>query len=177
MGCDIHAVIEKYATHSMVYEDRPDAYRYWHNAGDPRLGRDYELFAVLAGVRNDRGIIPIAEPRGLPDDTDSMFAAYAEAYDVDGHSHSWLTLDEIRAFSPDQEIDDNHLVSKRDKDGTIIETVGWTNRSGLEPVGRRRVFGLWGTDHWDALRRQMERIANEFDGDGSRVRLVFFFDN
>ena len=39
MGCDIHAVIEKYTTHSLFSEERPDAYSYWHNAGDPRLGQ------------------------------------------------------------------------------------------------------------------------------------------
>lgn len=34
----------------------------------PYTGRNYRLFAVLAGVRNDYGIEPIAEPRGVPDD-------------------------------------------------------------------------------------------------------------
>lgn len=36
----------------------------------PFRERNYALFAVLAGVRNDFGITPIAQPRGLPPDCD-----------------------------------------------------------------------------------------------------------
>ena len=51
MGCDIHALVERRQTHG---SHMPDDLRYeWLNAGDPDLGRDYEMFAALAdGVIN-----------------------------------------------------------------------------------------------------------------------------
>ncbi|QXM18542.1 hypothetical protein Phab24_id096 [Acinetobacter phage Phab24] len=67
-----------------------------------RIGRHYQLFAVLADVRNGYGfagcitgipVVPISKPRGLPDDIE------AERYDEDddywyndygNHSYSWL---------------------------------------------------------------------------------------
>ena len=174
MGCDIHAMIEIRCPHDSFPES---TYEYWHNAGDPMIGRDYELFAVLAGVRNDYGITPISEPRGMPEDSCSEIDAYSEKFGIDGHSHSWLTLEELRSFNPKQTIFDNNLVIARNNAGRVTETAGWTNREHFGPVGSRQVFDLWGSQHWERVMRQLERVADRFDGDGSRVRLVFFFDN
>ena len=67
MGTDIHGVFQRY-TNEQGWEDVPSEYG---------QGRHYQLFAVLAGVRNGRGfagartgeaVKPIVEPRGLPDD-------------------------------------------------------------------------------------------------------------
>ena len=89
--------------------------------------RNYDAFAILAGVRNGRGFAgivtgesfqPIAEPRGLPKDLSSRLSAvfrdgdgndsdwenkYEENKEQLGcgwggdHSHSWLTLRELIA--------------------------------------------------------------------------------
>lgn len=173
MGCDIHAMIEKKSPHGAYPES---TYHYWHNAGDPMIGRDYELFAVFAGVRNDHyGITPISGPRGVSDDACYEFQAWSEYFGVDGHSHSWLTLTELRSFDTDQEIEDTYQVLARNDTGGITMTGFGYGAQGV--VGHRKVFSLWGTNHWNRLLRQMERVADEFDGDGDRVRLCFFFDN
>lgn len=57
MGCDIHGVFQKLDGDKWV--DVPTTYEF---------DRHYQLFAVLADVRNDNGVEPIAEPRGLPED-------------------------------------------------------------------------------------------------------------
>lgn len=66
MGTDIHGVFQRHDGAKWV--DVPSAYE---------EGRHYQLFAVLAGVRNGHGfagvptgdeITPISNPRGLPDD-------------------------------------------------------------------------------------------------------------
>jgi hypothetical protein len=60
--------------------------------------RNYELFALLAGVRrltND-GFRSIAAPRGLPEDLSSTLREVAEgAEGLCCHNHSWLTLREL----------------------------------------------------------------------------------
>lgn len=66
MGTDIHLFVETRV--NGVWELRSDAPRF--------SGRNYNEFAILAGVRNGTGFAgcdtdgfaPIAEPRGLPDD-------------------------------------------------------------------------------------------------------------
>jgi hypothetical protein len=60
--------------------------------------RNYELFAILAGVRrltND-GFQPIALCKGLPDDLSPAVREAAESPDgLWGHNHTWLTLQEL----------------------------------------------------------------------------------
>lgn len=74
-------------------------------------GRNYDLFAMLADVRNGRGFAgiktgegfnPIAEPKGLPDDASKQMKKAAEDYGEDGHSHSYLTLAELEKYDWDQ---------------------------------------------------------------------------
>ncbi len=90
---------------SAVWED----YEHW-------IGQNYDLFALLAGVRNFYDIKPIAEPRGLPEDVSatvsgeywqvvpdtSLGAAMAgvDRYDkyANGYSSSWYTLQELLSF-------------------------------------------------------------------------------
>lgn len=111
MGCDIHFFVEvkkdgKWgsADHWEVDTDYdPPAFKvpYVKRFYD---GRNYNLFSILADVRNGRGFagvktgdgfVPIAAPKGIPEDVSERVAAEAEAWDGDGHSHSWLTLREI----------------------------------------------------------------------------------
>lgn len=117
MGTDIHGVFQKRAGAEWI--DIPTEYDF---------GRHYQLFAVLADVRNGFGfagihtgkpIEPIAEPRGLPDDfhvddhdehplasVDMMApwrrAAYARGEPISvwmgDHSFSWLSADEMLAW-------------------------------------------------------------------------------
>lgn len=74
-------------------------------------GRNYVLFSILAGVRDAWDIVPIAEPKDLPDD----FHFEGQAFEVVGdHSYSWLTLQEIMDYNWDQILDaDNELLSYR----------------------------------------------------------------
>lgn len=65
-------------------------------------GRNYNLFSMLAGVRNgyvSNGntyeITPIDYARGVPSDASDAYKHYADEWGVDGHSHSYLTLTEL----------------------------------------------------------------------------------
>ena len=112
MGCDIHCYAEKRG------EDGK-----WHFIGDTQRdepededdtghisgglfysGRNYHLFSILADVRNGRGFagvktgegyVPIAEPRGIPEDASETYREIVEQWDCDGHSHSHHTLRQL----------------------------------------------------------------------------------
>lgn len=188
MGCDIHAVIERKAHYG------------WLNSGDPDIGRNYEMFAALADVRNRDGIKPAAEPRGFPafvgwsqysdgerwmqfSDWDarpcSEIVSEAERYGLDGHSHSWLTLAEIKAYDTEQVIHDTRLVLARDEAGVVTQLCGWTSGEHLGQVGQTKILRWPGEDEpkcWLRLIRYME--AAKWDGQSDdEIRLVFFFDN
>lgn len=66
--------------------------------GDVYDGRDYRLFAILAGVRNYGGEEPLFEPRGIPGDASPEFRRLCEQWDGDAHSTGWLDLEDITAL-------------------------------------------------------------------------------
>lgn len=61
-------------------------------------GRNYALFTMLAGVRASDDFPVISEPKGMPQDASPAAVEYADQYGCDGHSHSYLTLKELRDF-------------------------------------------------------------------------------
>jgi hypothetical protein len=88
MGCDIHYHVEV-PNEQGVWEPYEEA--------QPFDGRSYALFGWLAGVRNYSAIVPLSEPRGLPED--STFALSME--DSEYHSLSWLSVSEIQSHLDD----------------------------------------------------------------------------
>lgn len=86
MGCDIHMFIEVNKRGKWVMSGERSS-----------ISRDYRLFSLLANVRNynDR-MKPLSEPRGVPDDASAGYKKEVKRYGVDGHSHSYFTVEEIR---------------------------------------------------------------------------------
>jgi hypothetical protein len=133
MGCDIHAYLEirrfrhddkerlngvwinadKWSRNefSALYPEEKE--RQWEIGYDDRIwtSRWYYLFAILAGVRNQWGIKPIADKKGFPLDASDEVREEYEYWDFSGHSHSWLTLKEIEEWdgwdSATQDVRDN----------------------------------------------------------------------
>lgn len=73
-------------------------------------GRNYNLFAILANLRNGRGFagvltgeptVPIDAPRGVPDDASLAYRNEVDNWGTDGHSHSWFSLHELLAYDWD----------------------------------------------------------------------------
>ena len=61
--------------------------------------RNYHLFSILAGVRDySENCNKISEPKGLPEDISKITKKEADRWKGDGHSHSYLTLKEIKDF-------------------------------------------------------------------------------
>jgi len=147
MGCDIHPYYEvlsrknglwqfhdwekKHETGKITIYDEgtPCEYKevqhdYSKLLDDPlHIGRNYNLFAILANVRNGRGFAgchtsagfnAIDEPRGLPYDVTPQVAKISQDYGVDGHSHSWLLLEEMLEYDWDQTTSIYGVVSLRE---------------------------------------------------------------
>lgn len=147
MGCDIHAMIERRAFWVSGPDKTPEFKPWWINCGDPDLDRDYQLFGVLAGVR-DRDVPMISSPRGMPEDACSAMRAWNEGFG--GHSASYVTLAELdtadlRGVDPFTKKTIRRLVREMRKHMKGMPTI--------EGIGNRQV------------------------ADETMVRLVFFFDS
>lgn len=87
MGCDIHFHTE------VKINNR------WEHYGHPYVSRNYQLFALLADVRNSAGAIqPISKPKGLPKNVSLVTGLSRKYWGADGHSDSWLSATEIVKF-------------------------------------------------------------------------------
>lgn len=109
MGCDIHIALERLIDNGTSWEAQcqwDEGDDYLRQADSPlRIDRSYDLFAVLANVRNYCLAEPISQPRGLPDDVSTMVRRWSEYDDDELHSHSWLSLAELRAYDWSQRPD------------------------------------------------------------------------
>ncbi|MEZ5907892.1 MAG: hypothetical protein R3D31_03745 [Hyphomicrobiaceae bacterium] len=102
MGCDVHFYVER------LMDGRWETADTWvpRRSGGLEVetsrqfysARDYDLFAILADVRNRHDFTPIAAPRGVPDDCCEEYRREVALWENSGHSHSWLTLDEMLRF-------------------------------------------------------------------------------
>ncbi len=122
MGCDIHMraevltetgwkMVSDTFTNDYYDSKRPiDTYNK-PKTYEPYGGRNYDLFAMLADVRNGRGFAgvktsegfnPISDPKGVPLDASAEVLDFMDSYGCDGHSHSYLTLSELLAYDFDQ---------------------------------------------------------------------------
>ena len=106
MGTDIHMGCEVRNKKTGKWETmKRNVFKGWNDemTSVPYDNRNYNLFAILADVRNGYGFAgcitgdkfePIAYPKGLPDDMDPDTAGYLS----DEHTPSWLTLQELLEY-------------------------------------------------------------------------------
>ena len=174
MGCDIHSFVE-----------RRDVYRYdgeeteygWKNAGEAPICRNYNIFAVLANVRNDDNMPFISEPKGFPEDACSEAEQYYKYWGADAHSASRLTLKEIKTYDYNQKFYSAELILAKDNNGKVIETCRATTGEHMGELGEVKIFDPWGNDAWFKLILYMNTIKKFYKLNDKQVRLVFWFDN
>ncbi len=110
MGCDIHIYFECNrsirGSNKWVSGDYFKSNPYYNGEDENEYeivpicsGRNYELFSVLADVRNYNGIEPICQPKGLPDDCCELIKKASKDWGSDGHSHSYFTLRELQDYA------------------------------------------------------------------------------
>jgi len=201
MGCDIHICTEI----KKVVEGTEE----WFNADNWKFNpyfkedeeegeleyeiksiynnRGYNLFALLAGVRNYSEVVPIDEPRGIPKDVHSVTKREYESWGLDGHTPSWFTLEELKQAK---------------KDNPTTQYSGMVSPEGMAAIENGDMPDMWCQDtnipdykyvEWahehtlfDQLIEQLELIKRDgflLFGDEEhpeldcKVRMVFWFDN
>lgn len=117
MGCDIHFYVEKKIDGKWVSQDiwskedplenEETSFLYVDHAHSYYKGRNYNLFSILADVRNGFGFAgvktgekfsPIAPPRGVPEDSCIEIKKVVDQWEGDGHSHSYFNLKELLEY-------------------------------------------------------------------------------
>lgn len=195
MGCDIHMYCEtkgkngKWKPTGAIFDNEyydPKSPTticdgYTINAKQtehPYSDRAYNLFALLAGVRNGtwgEPLTPISEPRGLPEDASEYIKKEADCSDY--HSHSWLTIKELLSAKWRRIIKLNAHVSK--------EAANAYRKNGTKP----QIYSAWSSHgvnlEWEDeyypayfVEKVIPQIAALRDKPGvTDVRIVFWFDN
>lgn len=190
MGCDIHLYKEKRVNGQWVTcEKWIDKYNEGYldvNWEERYTDRNYNLFGLLAeGVRTDH---ELAFPcRGVPHNACPEYQALVKRWGVDGHSHSYLYLDELKELLERlkssktcikgmmdagqwKELQEEAKKENPDWD-KLFPYCKWTNRNDYVnfqvDVPSSYMVG-----------QAVEKIIKSFDGiDGDNHRIVFFFDN
>lgn len=144
MGCDIHA-------HTEVKINGQ-----WHHYAALYIDRNYDLFGRMADVRTREDIKPISKPRGVPDDISFLTRFDMERWGRDGHSHSWLSGEEIESLTEWHKNLPYRDTSTREDD------YFWVNRH----------FGFLFGNGWDVKKYPGSQPIGVEDS-----RVVFWFDN
>ncbi|KAH0792421.1 hypothetical protein GPJ56_003598 [Histomonas meleagridis] len=157
------------------------------------VGRSYEMFAVLADVRNDFENAVMCPPRGLPDDVTKEVQLECERWGNSCHSHSYFTLKELidyQKIAPPTKVagmlSPKDLVAFDEKGIIPNSWCMWTNIPGHE-------LREWETEcPLGYLIQQLKKKADalgvipiwqwEEDPEGAyrnteNIRIVFWFDN
>ena len=149
--------------------------------------RNYNLFAVLADVRNQSTNKFIDTPRGLPTNVSPQVMAESDSWDGDGHSHSHFTLDELKKFRQKNNIQKYsglmtpENAKKVDSGAMPSEWCQGTNQEHYE----YREWEQEGSPLDDLIERLDKRMRDDFwifDKDDhpesdKKIRIIFWFDN
>jgi len=182
MGCDIHGIVE--------YKEN-NIWKTKYNVGN-EVGRNYDIFGCLFGVRNNCGFNPIAEGRGLPEDMNEELKT--KAHDSDYHSHTYINLEEIENINWDEEgeTEDSRIHQYERKNGKLemcckfgrsrrldghmeelnekgeIELDGFIFK--LEKVKRKDAL----SGAWKELIENMKKLGQTYGKEN--VRMIVWFD-
>ena len=193
MGCDIHLYKEKKVNGVWMTADNWTTYDY----GDDEKGievpweqrytdRNYDLFGLLSkGVRSEHEFS--MKPRGLPFNISKEVGEDAERDGVDGHSHSFLYLHELKdllAYLQTQTVEISGMKQK-DELAKLSASIasGTPDWNLLYPYCKWASGGDYETFAIEVpasfiVGKGLEQIIASFKGvDGDNHRIVFWFDN
>ena len=113
---------------------------------DEIVTRNYGMFGLLFGARNDYGFHPIAPARGIPDDVSGELQEFGDVPpDPGSWPPSWITWREISEINWDE-----------------FGTQTAPGRDASEPARRKVVLSLG----WQTALDVMEVLARQFGADG-----------
>jgi hypothetical protein len=174
MGCDIHLYVEvkdengvwKSADTWFEEDGQFSTYETGMSFVNHAFysGRSYDLFSILASVRNGRGFagvetgagfVPIAEPKGVPEDMSPEYQRVVGQWYGDGHSHSFLTVQEMMNYDWTQTTTKTGLVGRKEFARFKLEgkPKSWCAGSSAEEISndemQKRILRETGKDELD----------------------------
>ena len=184
MGCDITIHCE--------YKDKNGKWRncddfFWnpenkeYECVEIYSGRNYELFGVLAGVR-DNSLPQITERKGFPEDASEVTKAFYKEWENEAHSMSWLTLRELLDYKKKRKKKYKKL-SKINKPKLYPDY--WNGMS--EGVEDSEGYVFFKNDYHvldyliNRLKVKLDQCGywycNSFEEKAEDIRIVFWFDS
>ena len=167
MGCDIHPWLE-------VCKSKK-----WSFVKVVELGRNYDMFGIIAGVRNYVNAIPISEPKGLPNDVSNKITEESNGWNYDGHSHSWLNWKEIRDYDWKQVFHDGRESAVSKQTGEPLWKSSYSNKDHVSEDIEFKFLDVVAQDclsnDYIELFNEMEDLSHRYGSEN--VRIVFWFDN
>jgi hypothetical protein len=181
MGADIHLFTEVRKNGKWQKADIDEAFGW----------RSYGLFGFFADVRNYSHVPQLADPKGLPNDSEYLNTPLDEpqryiyggydngtAYtkkgeiecDMNYHSLSWFTLKELMDFDYDQTFEDRRTIK------TTVYSNGSKlidGRAEVEPgQGTKITFREFLGSHYFDQITDLQSLGQPED-----IRIIFWFDN
>lgn len=192
MGCDIHLYLE-YKNPDNTYSTK------WTNFGNRySMGRDYQLFGYLAGVRGNGP--PIVAPRGYPTDADydtdqEFYYFIGDKEDDDGWGRRTVTLETANGWGTQIIYDENNKPQKvADPDShtpswltfseftsalVLAETNHrtWIYNDDVETSRNIKDLYIKGLKTYLIKYKALAATMETFEKAGYQTRIVFWFDN
>lgn len=172
MGCDIHGFLE------IVSESWVDCV---HGIPD---NRTYDMFGLLAGVRNYTDCKPISNPRGLPEKVSWQVKDSLEKWGSDAHSRSWLSVKDFKEHDWELESLDGRVSTIDKNTGKELSKASYTFLQDHPDEAEKQNVELKHLTRkakdlipfaWVCFIDYMKSLAENY-GD-ENVRIVFWFDN
>ena len=203
MGCDIHTRVEYKHRNGNWLDGNLYCINRYYDPNEPYCadpysvvevcsGRNYELFATLANVRNYSNIPYIQNPRGIPDDACARTVRDHNEWDCDAHSASYFTLKELMNWRAD-------APSKVKRSGMVSpESAAKLDATGEEPSMWCAATGdkTWVYREWEVEYNPLDHLIDELirrgkdlwlwfdwtsredvEKEADKLRFVFWFDN
>lgn len=158
MGCDIHMHVEYRKLGKWYSGD------YYRKKGDKYVvvefypGRNYDLFAMLADVRNYDYRDYVDSARGLPSDITDDVRNEFEPWRLDAHDCSYLTLKELIDFQEEHKGDSDY-----DDLNYVIDKL---------KIVADELYLIYDFE-WTGIAVTRQRAYEKSDD----IRIVFWFDN
>jgi hypothetical protein len=170
MGCDIHIFTEKLNrstnTWEQVKESFTDPYKGKEKVDSPFDFRNYSIFAFLADVRNYDHCKPLAEPKGVPEDSCQAIKDSYDFWQGDAHSASHHYVRELLNFDYEENFWNRRItkeIAPNFFDGAAVAEEG----EGVI-ISYKENLGEMFFTHLNELKAL---------GNPNEVRIVFWFDN
>lgn len=158
MGCDIHCYIEYKSPNTDDWSDF---------GGRINPGRNYDLFAKLAGIRNYDEVEPVVKPRGYPEDAAASARLDQWLYVTNSPGEGYVSVERAECWV------ENGASKYQDSDKAFVSNPDWHTHSWLTTGEYATAIEGSGEPEYEAILAAMR----SFEAGGFQSRVVFWFDN